>query len=219
LGAWGIASSTAEGGAGAADAAQVFYTGSAVAAKAYITLGYMTWESGLATAGTWSAVPTRIQIFTHDVPLPGRSVQVQRSQTAAATTGTTSTPIDDSIPQLSEVDIYMSQAITPTSAANVLRVRALANVSTSSGASRIPHAFFQDATVNALAAGIVSNVAADIGFQEHLEHVMLAGTTSATILKFGSSDGAGTLTFNGNSTARLMGGVMASYLDVEEVMG
>ncbi|MFC3706037.1 hypothetical protein ACFOOL_14890 [Devosia honganensis] len=55
----GIASSTAEGGAGAADAANVFYTGTAVTSKAYSVLGYLTITE--ATAGTWATAPTVVQ--------------------------------------------------------------------------------------------------------------------------------------------------------------
>jgi hypothetical protein len=55
LAGWGIASSTAEGGAGAADSPQVFYSGVGVASKPYVVLGYATYETGLATAGTWTA--------------------------------------------------------------------------------------------------------------------------------------------------------------------
>lgn len=76
LAGFGIASSTAEGGAGAADNAQTFYTGVAVASKPYTVLGYSTWESGLAAAGTWGTAPTRVQLFGPGVRLPGDRIQV-----------------------------------------------------------------------------------------------------------------------------------------------
>lgn len=55
----GIASSSAEGGAGAADAAKVFYTGTAVTSKAYTVLGYLVATE--ATAGTWATAPSTVQ--------------------------------------------------------------------------------------------------------------------------------------------------------------
>lgn len=56
----GIASSTAEGGAGAADSAGVYYTGTAVTSKAFTVLGFaMVTE---ATAGTWASVPSTLQV-------------------------------------------------------------------------------------------------------------------------------------------------------------
>lgn len=57
-----VASSTAEGGAGAADSANTYYTGSAVTSKAFRVVGYLEYSTGLGTAGTWSAAPTIIQI-------------------------------------------------------------------------------------------------------------------------------------------------------------
>lgn len=55
----GIASSTAEGGAGAADASGVFYTGTAVTSKPYAVIGFITITE--ATAGTWATAPTSVQ--------------------------------------------------------------------------------------------------------------------------------------------------------------
>lgn len=56
----GIASSTAEGGAGAADSAGVIYTGTAVASKAMTVLGYATVTE--ATAGTWATAPATLKL-------------------------------------------------------------------------------------------------------------------------------------------------------------
>jgi hypothetical protein len=56
-----LASSTAEGGAGGADSAGVFYTGTAVTSKAMRVLGYV--ESTQATAGTWATTPSKVQLY------------------------------------------------------------------------------------------------------------------------------------------------------------
>lgn len=56
----GIASSTAEGGAGAADSAGTIYTGTAVTSKAMRVLGFITITE--ATAGTWASAPTTVQV-------------------------------------------------------------------------------------------------------------------------------------------------------------
>lgn len=86
LAAWGVASATAEGGAGAADSALVFYAGAAVASKAYSVLGYSSWEAGLAAAGTWGTAPTRQQLFGPGVPLPNTPVQRTWSNNIAGST-------------------------------------------------------------------------------------------------------------------------------------
>lgn len=218
LSGWGIASATAEGGAGGADSAQVFYAGAAVTSKAYTVLGYATYESGLGTAGTWSAAPTRAQLYTLDTPLPGAFIQTARSQTGAVATGTTTMPFDDTIPQNDEGDEYLTQAITPTSAANLVDVAVVAHLANSASV-RMSVALFQDSTANALAA--IGHVLGGTGDDTnmYLTHRFLAGTTSATTLKVRAGGGAaGTTTFNGQAGARTYGGVDASSLTVSEVM-
>lgn len=112
LGGWQIASSTSIGTG--SDSAQVFYSGTGVSSKAYAVLGYATWESGLATAGTWSSGPTRVQLFGPGVPLPGQVVQrvAGYSASGSSTTNTSATDVTNS-----------SKSITPTSAANPVHVR------------------------------------------------------------------------------------------------
>jgi hypothetical protein len=221
LGAWPVASSTAEGGAGAADSAQVFYTGSGVTSKAYSVLGYATWESGLATAGTWDAAPTRIQLFEPNVPLPGRVVQTRRTPTGALGSGTTTVPYDDTIPQSGEGTEFMTQAITPTSTANVLAIESLANLRLNATDTGIVGALYQDAVANALTAQAHYPVGASSQVVNHLRHLMLAATTSATTFKVRAGpSSAATLNFNGDgSGARVFGGVMNSFIEAVEVMG
>lgn len=218
LAAWGIASSTAEGGAGGADSAQLFYTGSAVTSKAYGVIGYATYESGLVTAGTWNSSPTRIQLLATDTKLPGELVQIQQNATGAVATGTTVLPLDDTIPdQSTDGNSFMTQAITPTSAANLLFIETQAHLSNSVGTHNIA-ALFQDSVGPALAAA-EDTAASGIMSQVKIYHPMLAGTTSATTFKlYGGTASAGTTTFNGGSGARLFGGALNSYLVVREIM-
>jgi len=55
----GLISTTAEGGAGAADSATVMYSTTARSSLAYRVIGYI--ESTQATAGTWATAPSTIQ--------------------------------------------------------------------------------------------------------------------------------------------------------------
>lgn len=218
LGQFPVASSTAEGGAGAADSAQVFYTGTAVASKGYAVLGYFTYETGLATAGTYAAVPTRLELHHRGNPLPGQVVQHQRNQTGAMATGATTTANADAIPSSSEGNQFMSQAITPSSAANVLDVDTITNGAVATGIVVMTVALFQDAVVNALAA--VQDVPQQINLQIifPMRHRMLAATTSATTFKVRMGATANTVTFNGINGARKLGGVADSFLAVQEIM-
>lgn len=218
LAGWGIASSTLSDNA--ADNAQTFYTAVAVAAKAYATLGYATWEAGLAAAGTWSAVPTRIHLQRLGDPLPGQVIQTQRTDTGAMATGATTIPFDDTIPQNTEGDQYVSQAIVPGSAANALRVRARALFSQATGAAvNLMFSLYQDATANALATIDVVSSANDFEVFAEPEKIILAGLTVSTTFKLrvgGSS--AGTNTFNGRGSARKFGGVKNSFIEAQEIM-
>jgi hypothetical protein len=219
LGQVPLASSTAEGGVGGADSVHTFYTGTAVASKAYAILGYAYYgPSVIGTAGAWAAAPTQIQLFGAGVPLPGDVVQPVSTQDGAVATGSTTMPQDDTIPQNTEGNQYMTRAITPTSAANLLRIEH-EGVYTNASDNTFSIALFQDAVANALAAITMRLAQAGQPQPAPLKYTLLAGTTSSTTFKIrAGANGAGTTTFNGTAGARLMGGVMASYLSVDEIM-
>lgn len=149
----------------------------------------------------------------------GAVVQVVNTQTGAAATGTTVMPIDDSIPQNTEGDEYMSLAITPTDSANKLKIEIVAMLSSGVTNGWMVGALFQDSVAGALAASTVwLPSTASVGVRISFTHYMTAGTTSATTFKFrAGAGGAGTTTFNGNGGARLLGGVMASSITITEI--
>lgn len=214
LGGWGIASSTAEGGAGAADSAQVIYTGTAVTAKAYATLGYLTWETGLAALSTWSTGPTRSQLFGAGVPLPGAVIGAARSDVNSVSTGTTLIPADNTIPQSTEGDQFLSKAYTPQSAANLLDVKGQC-FAFSSISNNMVAALFQDSGANALKAGIAGQPNAGNIVEVVLSHSQLAALSVSTTFKLRvGQTSAGTLTFN----ASLFGGSLVSSLEIQERM-
>lgn len=218
LGQFPIASSTAEGGAGAADSAHVFYTGVAVAAKAYVVLGYLEWQAGLAAAGTWNVAPTIVQLFGSNVPLPGASIQAARTSTGAYATGTTVMPVDDTIPQNTEGNQYMSVALTPRAAANVLRVRGCvgfyySDMDPNSGA------LFADSVVDALVATCFNRGSGNLyEGGKTLDYEGIAGGVATRTFKLRAGPHvAGTFSFNGHLGSRIYGGVSNSYIDVQEI--
>jgi hypothetical protein len=150
--------------------------------------------------------------------ITGSVVQVVNVQTGAMATGTTVIPIDDSIPAITEGDEYMTLAITPKSATNKLKIDVVFVCSDSAG-NYPTVALFQDATSAALAA--VSNApsaTATIESVINFTHFMTAGTTSATTFRVRSGPhSASTITFNGQSGARIFGGVMASSITISEI--
>lgn len=216
-----LTSSTAEGGAGNADSAQVIYTGTAVSAKAMRVLGYLEYGSGIATAGTWSAGPTKIQIWWPGISLPGRPTGAfARTDTGTSATGSTVVPFDNTIPQNNEGDQYMSQAITPFSATNILVHDIGAMFASSAVAGSMAMSLYQDATTLALKTASAYTPAAGQTMNLHLSHTMLSATTAATTFKVRAGQaGVGGTTFNGAAGAQVYGGVSNSYIDIREFMG
>lgn len=145
-------------------------------------------------------------------------IQVVNTQTGAVATGTTAIPLDDTIPQNTEGDQYMSLAITPTSASSKLLIDVVAHVAHSSVNTWMTAALFQDSTANALAVGFQTNPSTDGNTEIRFAHYMTAGTTSSTTFKVRiGANGAGTTTFNGRLGARLFGGVVASSITITEI--
>lgn len=149
----------------------------------------------------------------------GASVQVVNTIVSSVATGTTTTPDDDSIPQNTEGDEYMTLSITPTSATNKLKIDIVTNFALSA-ATNACVALFQDSTANALAASRVAQAAiAGRGCVDSFTYYMTAGTTSATTFKVRiGPDSAATTTFNGVGGARRYGGVMASSITITEIL-
>lgn len=142
-------------------------------------------------------------------------VQQARASTNASTTGTTTIPLDDTIPQKTEGDEYLTCTITPTNTNSILVIDATFNISGSNG-DICTMALFQDATSNAIAATYVvnSNV---MTAPFLLKYYMTAGTTSATTFKIRAGQtGAGTIRINGDNGTRRFGGVMVCTLIVTE---
>ena len=214
--AWQFGTTTISTGS---DSAGVHYTGTAVTGtKAFRILGCIEWDSGLSTAGTWTT-PTRSHVYTKGSRLPGDVIQVEQSQSGAVATGTTVMPIDDTIPQITEGDQYMSLAFNPVTKMNLLRIRHVGVYASSNTDSEIGVALFQDTTAGALAA-VASGRSAAAGAMSNavLDYVMQAGTVSATTLRVrAGTASAGTTTFNGTAGGRIFGGVMLSSLIVEEI--
>jgi hypothetical protein len=179
-------------------------------------LGYL--EATQATAGTWATAPSRIQLMQPGDARPGDILQHAVSQSGAVATGTTVLPFDDTIPQNTEGNEYMSKSITPTSEINLLKIDHYATYS-STAVNNLGVALFQDSTASALAANVMLLINAGSSIVSGLSHFKKAGTVSSTTFKIrAGGNNAGTTTFNGANTARVYGGVGAAYLSIQEIM-
>lgn len=146
----------------------------------------------------------------------GKLVQRVYTEVTGSATGSTLIPSDNTIPQNTEGDEYMTLAITPGNASNILEITVTALVA-STAVTTETVALFQDTTANALAA--VGQVVPAAGFTQTITftHTMTAGTTSSTTFKIRIGGGAvNTTTFNGSAGTQRYGGVCASSIIIRE---
>ena len=215
-----LATSTAEGGAGGADSAQVFYTGAAVTTKPYKILGYLTWNTGLVTAGTWAAGPTVISQFGPGSKKPGDLVQEVLLTSSAWDGSTTIIPDDDTIPQNTEGEEWAAGtvAFTARSPANLRDV--FFQGQASSNENRATVALFVDSTADALTAGgiFASYNSNSVSQASAYVRGICADVTAHTFkMRFGPGS-SGTAGINGGTTTRRYGGVCFSTLGCREIM-
>jgi hypothetical protein len=151
----------------------------------------------------------------------GALVQVVNTQTGTFTSGATQLPFDSSIPQNNEGDEYMTLAVTPTDAGNMLRIEVLGFFSVPTTNVQLTMALFQDSTANAVAASVYAVGTGGAGkiFGVVLSHYMTAGTTSATTFKVRAGmNSAGTVTFNGITAAGpYLGSLLTSNITISEI--
>ena len=208
-----IASSTAEGGAGGADSAHVFYTGAAVASKPYVVLGRLEWSSGLATLGTWTA-PTNVAVYSAGMKLPGDLVQIASDRYTANAALSTSIPNDDTVPTSTEGTQIVSATLTPTSAANRIHAR-FAGPFDSTSAIYAYAALFNGGSA---AIGTVMSTINGNGYPTVLamERAQAASSTSSQTWSV-RVGGSSAIYANGLSSGRKLGGSMGVTLIVSEV--
>lgn len=166
-----------------------------------------------------NATATRTIVWPNtDIATSGWTVQRANTQTGAVATGTTTVPWDDTIPQNTQGDEYMTCSITPKSTTNKLVISVTVFASHSAGAVTIISSLHQDSTADALACAYIRrSTATDVIPMMTFSHTMAAGTTSSTTFKVRvGGDTAGTITFNGVSGGRKLGGVLASSIEITE---
>lgn len=150
--------------------------------------------------------------------LTGDVVQVAHASSSAVATGTNTIPLDDTIPQNTEGTEFLTVAITPTHATNILQVDVLLSLSNSVGAGTMIGALFRDSTANALACGAVVQANSGVLTQVRITHRVVAGSTSATTFRARAGlSTAATVTLNGTLGNRLFGGAAVSSITVTEI--
>jgi len=104
---------TSASGTNGGSSAQTYYCNvSGVTGRAIRIVGYLDVQE--VTAGTWATAPTYVQLFGPGIKKPGEVVQ-----TVYVTTSSTT-----SVSSATNVATGLAASITPTSAANLIRIRA-----------------------------------------------------------------------------------------------
>ncbi len=144
-------------------------------------------------------------------------VQSVRTDDGAYATGTGTIPPDDTIPQNTEGTEFMTLAITPKNASNILNIEVILKGSLSAATYMIG-ALFQDANADALSTTAIDSTNANYYTFISISHRMVAGTTSTTTFKVrAGADTAATTYFNGTSVGRKFGGSLVSSITITEV--
>ncbi len=148
----------------------------------------------------------------------GGTLQTVSTSDGAVATGTTVIPSDDTIPQITEGDEYMTLAITPKSAASTLYI-SVVGVFGSSATRNVNMALFVDATADAIAAdgAFLDNSTGTVTIP--LAHKVASGSTTARTYRVRAGlNAGGTITFNGAGGGRYFGGVSSSSITIKEVI-
>jgi hypothetical protein len=193
----GVASSTQM--SNTATSAGVFYTpsGTTLASKAFRIIGMVSYETALATAGTYNNPPDVVQLFGPGVKKPGDTVQeifpkVISGQTAVS--GAAPPPTATSI----------TNSITPTSKINAIEVIASVNWSPDASDTAIfqltrnsTSTYFGNLSYQTGVSGFGGGTDTLIGIDAP------AAVTSVTYTVYGGSNGSAFVNANGTSTIKI----------------
>lgn len=178
-------------------------------------LGYVEITGG-SVAGNWSNNPTKVQLFGPGVFKTGEIVQVIMTTSGGLSTGTTTIPEDDTIPQVSEGNPFFHASMTPQSAANLWRHEWGMNLAPATS-TEVATALFQGTQINAQAVTRQTPGAGEMGIVTGFYETTTSTIASTTfVLRAGTAGGA--TTFNGLAAGtRSYGGRMASFYRITEV--
>ena len=204
-----VASSTAI--SGTATSAGVFYSpnGTTITSKAFLILGYVEYNStGLTTAGTYATAPNFVQTMGVGIRRPGEFVQMATNSTSTvgSTTSTTFVPLTSGI----------TVSLTPSSAANPIRVQASCSMNTSATAvAQLRLSRGTTANTNLFGSTGFNNSTGGLGVAANMFGYDLPNTTSSTSYTIQGATSAGTLNCPSNA------GSTTNFIQYEawEIMG
>lgn len=191
----------------AATSAGVFYTpnGTTLSSKAFRIIGYVEYQNGLTTAGTYASSPSTVQLFGPGVKKPGDVIQAGMSFTVNSTSSTTSS--------FSSSNLTLS--FSPSYACSLVRIRTVGGMTVGAGNGGGLLQMFRGSTGIGIQTEFLNNNAQSNGYPFSTMDLDYPGTISSTTytLKF-SSDGSHTVSVPiGN------GSNIGGRIEFDEIMG
>lgn len=144
-------------------------------------------------------------------------IQTVRAETTAEQTITANIPYDNTKPQQTEGTEVVTVAITPKSAANNLRVTASIQCSSSASERNYVAALFRDSGADALQTVAIKIRGGDDMATLSIDHVVSAGSTSATTFKIRCGGADTNMLINRNNLGSLFDGTLISSISVAEI--
>jgi hypothetical protein len=188
---------------GFATAAGTPYSTTGVSNDSLRIIGYCDFASGLATAGSWASSCTTLQLMGPGVKKPGDIIQTVVNSTTTAGTTTSAT--------FATLSNAQSQAITPTSTINLIKVTAQGTLGTTAQGS----GFLQVLRTATLIGNPVQFSAASSSSILVVPSMIVIydnpGSASSTTYTFQAKISAGTLSYPNASTG--------AVLELLEIMG
>lgn len=212
-------STTAEGGAGAADSDTVLYSTSARANVPVRCIGFMDITTG-ATAGNWSNTPTVLHLMGPGTKRTGDVVQRFSTYTYAQLTGTTVTPWDATPPLISEGNPVLAVGFAATSTLNPVRIHTSGLYYAPAGGGERITAHLHIGALSAIAA---TAMYADTASNKTvpLDYTFATGTgtiASQTYSLRAGSSAAGTFRVNGEGGAGQLYTTAFTWMEITEFM-
>lgn len=206
-------SSTPSGSGGNAG---TIYTGTAVTSRPMRILGYMEWNSGMATTGQWTVGPDVIGLVTSATKLPGEQIGYVGVGTTP-TSGTTVFPVLGSTPQNTHGNDVGSFLYTPTSAINFIELEYRADCALSVG-GLVALAAFRSTNASAFAVACATVPSANARVQLSLKTAFQALSASQINFQF-RAGGTVAGTFTEGDGGALFGIGLTGFMGLREIVG
>lgn len=147
---------------------------------------------------------------------PGSMVGTASTTSGTRTTISTTIPLDDTIPQNTEGDEFITVTYTPKYADSILRVTAQIAYAREDAGHTLTMALFRDSTADADATNAVLSTGVHY-IPNRIEYDYTSGSTASTTFKLRVGSSSGTAAINGTTSVSYFNGTLNSFIRVDEI--